>query len=195
MFRSTQKSGRLEMNFNRVLLKLFGEMRQWERLRFEMPHYATEVYSKAEQLRILRENVLLVVRDYNTIINSLQIKERALFRERIRSLDKKIHPGLTKLTWVSEGVLEYFVTDCRGHAHKVRDLIKNYKSSNRRIGASCRKISEMLLVKLDGKRVYENDEFASEQYKYCMATKEKIMETHQDIVTLMKTTHEVCTCR
>ncbi len=82
---------------------------------------------KREQLRILRENVILVMRDYNHIISNLQPRERALFRERIRSLDKKLQPGFTKLTWESDGVLEYFVVECRAHAYKVLSLINNYK--------------------------------------------------------------------
>ena len=32
---------------------------------FETPHYAIDVYNKREDLRGLREHVLLVVRDYN----------------------------------------------------------------------------------------------------------------------------------
>lgn len=179
------------MNFNRTLLKLFGEMSHWERLRFEMPHYAMEVYTKCEQLRVLRENIMLVVRDYNHIITSLQPKERALFRERIKSLDKKLQPGFSKLTWVSEGVLEFFIVDCRAHASKVQALIKNYKVSNRRIGSCCHRMSEMLLVRLDGKRVYEKDEFATEQYKHCQLVKDKLLEIHQEIVTIMKGTFEV----
>ena len=183
------------MHFNRTLLRLFGEMSYWERLRFEMPHYAMEVYSKCEQLRVLRENVMLVIRDYNSIIVSLQPNERALFRERIRSLDKKIQPGFSKLTWVSEGVLEFFITDCRALAFKVHTLIKNYKSSNRRIGGNCQKMSEMLLIKLDGKRVYEKDEFANEQFKHCLSMKDKLLEIHHDIVSVMRENFEVIKLR
>lgn len=70
---------------------------------FEIPHYAADVYAKREELRVLRENVLLVIRDYNRIIDILSVEERTLFKERIRFLDKKILPGLTKLTWSSKG--------------------------------------------------------------------------------------------
>ena len=35
---------------------------------FETPHYVSELYMKKEDLRILRENVLLVVRDYNRLV-------------------------------------------------------------------------------------------------------------------------------
>lgn len=44
---------------------MFQEIHYWERLMFEIPHYANDVYNKREDLRGLREHVLLVVRDYN----------------------------------------------------------------------------------------------------------------------------------
>ena len=53
------------------------------------------------------------------IIAALSQEERGLFKERIRFLDKKIHPGLTKLTWASKGISDYFVNECRIHASKV----------------------------------------------------------------------------
>ncbi len=112
-------------NFNRTLICLFNEMHYWERLRFEVPHYAAKVYRQCETLRVLRENVLLVVRDYNRILLSLDSKERALFKERIRSFDKKIRPGMTKLTWVSTNI-DMFVNECRTHAHKASQIIINY---------------------------------------------------------------------
>ena len=185
------RSGMIEASFSRSLLKVFGEMHYWERLRFEIPHYTADIYRQCENLRVVRENVLLIVRDYNRIISSLQPKERALFRERIRSLDKKIRPGMVKLTWGSEGILEYFVNDCRSHAHKVRVTIENYKASNRAIGARCRKMCEMLLVRMDGKRVYEGREFGEEQCHHRTSAQQKLQELHREIVQIMKRTFDV----
>lgn len=42
---------------------------------FETPHYVSELYMKKEDLRILRENVLLVVRDYNRFVQGMTISE------------------------------------------------------------------------------------------------------------------------
>lgn len=39
----------------------------------------------------------------------------------------------------------------------------DYKNANLTISTNCKKISEMLLVKIDGKRVYDNLEFEDEQ--------------------------------
>ena len=54
------------------------------------------------------------------IIASLSTEERAMFTERIKFLDRKIQPGLTKLTWAARSVAEFFVQDCRQLASKVR---------------------------------------------------------------------------
>ena len=62
---------------------------------------------------------------YNRIIAVLSTEERGLFRERIRSLDKKIHPGLTKLTWASKGISDYFIGECRNNCSKVRGVKLN----------------------------------------------------------------------
>lgn len=148
---------------DRGLLKMFQEINYWERLMFEIPHYATNVYNKREDLRSLREHVLLVVRDYNRIIAALSLEERGLFRERIRFLDKKIHPGLTKLTWASKGISDYFVTDCRINAAKIQAMVDDYKGANQEISTMCVKISELSLIKIDNRKVYENLEFDEEQ--------------------------------
>ena len=57
---------------------------------FEIPHYAADVYQRREELRNLREHVMLVVRDYNRIITELNQDEIGLFKERIKVLDKKV---------------------------------------------------------------------------------------------------------
>ena len=104
----------LEMNFDHSLLRLFQEIQYWEKLQFEIPHGVSEVYHAREELRTLREHVMLVVRDYNQIIEMLSPDERSLFKERIRFLDKKVQPGMTKLTWnAKNNNSDYFVADCR----------------------------------------------------------------------------------
>ena len=63
---------------------------------------------------------------FGRIIAALSAEERALFRERIRFLDRKIHPGLTKLTWASKGISDYFIGECRQNSSKVLRLLKKY---------------------------------------------------------------------
>lgn len=49
---------------------------------------------------------------------------------------------------------------------QVQDIVDDYKNANLTISKNCKKISEMLLVKIDGKRVYDNLEFEEEQVNH-----------------------------
>jgi hypothetical protein len=54
---------------------------------------AQDIVSNKDNLVKLRENVMVVVRGYNEIIEALEPWERLLFVEQIRNLDKKIRSG------------------------------------------------------------------------------------------------------
>ncbi|XP_046574741.1 LOW QUALITY PROTEIN: dynein axonemal heavy chain 2-like [Haliotis rubra] len=191
MCRSMERPPMLDINFNRNMLKMFQEIHYWERLMFEIPHYAADVYSKREDLRNLREHVLLVVRDYNRIIAALSLEERGLFRERIKVLDKKIHAGLTKLTWASKGISDYFVGECRVHASKVQAIVDDYKGANMTVSGHCVKISKTLLVKIDSRKIYENLEFDEDQARLRESVQKQLKEIHEEIVSTMNQTHDV----
>ncbi|CAM4636660.1 unnamed protein product [Lepidochelys kempii] len=56
----------------------------------------------------------------------LSPEERALFKERIRYLDRKIQPGLKKLHWSLKGASATFISECRLHASKVQQYWMAY---------------------------------------------------------------------
>ncbi|XP_034502705.1 dynein heavy chain 2, axonemal isoform X3 [Ailuropoda melanoleuca] len=149
------------------------------------------VAERAEDLRVLRENLLLVARDYNRIIAMLSPDEQALFKERIRFLDKKIHPGLKKLHWALKGASTFFITECRVHASKVQTIVNEFKASTLTIGWRAQEISETLLVRISGKRVYRDLEFEEDQREHRAAVQQKLMSLHQDVVAIMTNSYEV----
>ncbi|XP_063786889.1 dynein axonemal heavy chain 2 [Pseudophryne corroboree] len=191
MVRSQEKVGMLDVNFDKNLLKMFVEINYWERLSFEIPHYLVDIYQRQEDLRNLRENVLLVVRAYNRIIAALSLEERGLFRERIRFLDKKIQPGLTKLHWSSKGASSAFINDCLLHASKIQQIVDNYKASNLNISHCAKLISETLLLHIDGKRVFRDLEFQEVQEEHRRIVQGRLQTLHEEICSLMRTTYEV----
>ncbi|XP_036012662.1 dynein axonemal heavy chain 2 isoform X3 [Mus musculus] len=188
---SQEKVGMLDVNFDKTLLILFAEIDYWERLLFETPHYVMNVAERAEDLRILRENLLLVARDYNRIIAMLSPDEQALFKERIRFLDKKIHPGLKKLNWALKGASAFFITECRMHASKVQMIVNDFKASTLTIGWKAQEMSELLLVHITGKQVYRDLEFEEAQREHRMAAQQKLVKLHQDVVNIMTNSYEV----
>lgn len=55
------------MNFDRQLLAMSQEVQHWERLRMAVPYIAMEIQAQREKYRVLRDNVLMVVREYNKV--------------------------------------------------------------------------------------------------------------------------------
>ena len=191
MTRSELQKNLLDMNFDPYLLKLFSEIQFWEILMFEIPHYAADVYQRRDELRSLRENVLLVVRDYNRIIQDLDEDEIGLFRERIKVLDKKVQPGLSKLNWSNGTGSEYYITDCRAHASKVMQIVTGYKSGNQKIAKKCRSISEDLLVKINNKEVYEELDFYEDQLDHKDEVSKRLQFYYSDIVNEMSSQYNM----
>ncbi|KAF1380471.1 hypothetical protein PFLUV_G00164080 [Perca fluviatilis] len=189
LVRCKDKTAKLDINFDNNLLNLFSEIHYWDRLKFEIPSCVSDIYQDREDLRGLRERALLLIRDYNRIIGMLSPDEFDLFRERIRFMDKKIQPGLTKLLWFSKGASNVFIRECLLHVDKVQLIVDGYKVSNLNISNLCRQISETLLVRLDGKTVYRNLEFEDDQKSHQQSQLQILHSAHQRIADIMTRIH------
>lgn len=54
---------------------------------------------------------MLIVRDYNNIIHTINDKERLLFKEHLDMLDRTIEPGIKRYNWGTSA--DNFVYSCR----------------------------------------------------------------------------------
>lgn len=157
----------LSMNYDRQLLSMSQEVQHWERLRMQVPYIAMEIQAQREKYRVLRDNMLMLVHDYNKVniiagcdqhtasspdsrtalddwqlccctsfvyfalycsflplcvfgsqvLTALDSEERRLFADRIRALDRRIMPGVSKLNWVSDKhALEFYCKEARNTA-------------------------------------------------------------------------------
>jgi len=71
------------------------------------------------------ENVLLIVRDYNHIMNLISDFEKKLFSEHLQELDKTIRPGIMRITWNNNA--ESFAMSCRNSCNMTLKKIKIYQ--------------------------------------------------------------------
>ena len=94
------KVGHLESNFDKQLHKLLIEVVAWKKLAhfgIAIPQYADDFATiQRENLRILREYVMLVVRDYNAIIDSMDESEKKLFKQHLELTEKVKKPSKNK---------------------------------------------------------------------------------------------------
>ncbi len=166
---NTNKVGsEIVCNFDEDLLALFSEVSYWEKFQgeFSIPYVAHDLCNKKEQLRIMRENVMLVVRAYNDIIRDVNAEEKRLFLDHIRKLDRRIGQGMTKLTWQNRGMIEMYVRDCCGHCAEVHSVVKEFKDCKHMINKLTKQISTALLLRVDKNQMYEGDIFEKRQQEH-----------------------------
>ncbi len=70
-------------------------------------------------------------------------------------------------------------------------IVDAYKNANLNIQQNCKAISELLLVKIDGKKVYENLEFDEDQQHHRKSIQQRLSHLHEEIIRIMRQTYEV----
>ena len=189
LFQKSSKSGLLESNFDPKLLKVIIEVQYWTKIQslgyITIPHTVSKLLGKREQLRILRENVMLIVRDYNTIVHTIQDKEKLLFKEHLDMLDRTIEPGIKRFNWGAAA--DAFVYTCRRECQEVFKKVKKFQKNQQRITEEFEKIHTTTLTQIQ-KKLYMLKEFIKEQ-EDCLVQKEVDFKHSFDIIKnkLMKT--------
>jgi len=188
----SKKEGLLQSNFDKSLLRLFEEVRYWEKFQGEVqiPYVAHDISTKKETLLVLREYVMLVVRDYNAIIHELSTEERRLFQEHIRRLDRRIAPGLTKLTWATKGVVDWYLRECRKHCAETHQIVLDFKAKKSVIASECKIIAETFLIKMQKNTVYEGVVFAARQEDHRAIVSEQLESSHRNISNILQEIYE-----
>ena len=186
---STTKSGvEILCNFDSDLLTLFSEVSYWEKFHgeFAIPYVAHDLSNKKEQLRVARERVMMVVRAYNDIVGDIGTDERHLFIDHLRRLDRRIGPGMTKLTWLSKNVVELFVKDCCCSCQETHSIVKEFKESKIAIAKICRQIGASVLLRIDKNQIYEGGVFESRQKDHRTAVSTQFTTASQTVVSILR---------
>lgn len=167
MCRSVTRPGLLECNIDRGLLELCEEARYFEMLGFGVPVHISQIYNKYTTIRLVYESVLCVVLEFNKIIGSLSDKERVLFKALIQNCERRIMPGIYKLTWGSD-MIDAFIAECvketgqvsSGSVNKIKlpkyncsffqlqEFLDVYKKVNLGIVKACEKICDTPIVRI-----------------------------------------------
>ncbi|KAJ3355389.1 hypothetical protein HDU91_005673, partial [Kappamyces sp. JEL0680] len=186
-----RRGEKLQVKFDRDLLRLFAEISYFQRLKCDIPFHVQELYSKKEELRVLRENVLLVVRDYNKISDILSPAEQLLFRERIKFLDRKVNPGLTNLNWDSKGISDFFIKECRRHLADTHKIVQEFLHCNTQIQLQCNAITQTLLWQIENKRIYDLEAFEASQMEHQSIVRKKLVAIYESVLQTLTATFEI----
>lgn len=131
---------------------------------------------------MLREYAMVVVREYNQIIDYMDETESNLFAEHLAATDKVIQPGISRFKWSSKSNIESFLgRSCRGTCHDLFTKLKGFKTNKQKIESKCAEIASSLFLNIDKKRSYLVSEFEEEQEIHRLKVKDKLTQILKDI--------------
>jgi dynein heavy chain len=101
------------------------------------------------------------------VLTVLDPEERKLFSDRIRALDRRIMPGVSKLNWLADKhALEFYHKEARKHCRIADSAVCEFKGTAARINSLCKAIAEGLLINVEKKKLYDYTEFEAVQAKH-----------------------------
>ncbi|KAJ7527535.1 hypothetical protein O6H91_16G059900 [Diphasiastrum complanatum] len=152
------------LKFDPYILGLFHEIHYWKALGWDIPQVAVDFMDNRDDLRFMRTNVLIVIRDCNKILGALDAEERGLIAEHVLQLKSCIGPGLEKLSWITSKIeLEQFLQDVCFKCYVLETTVTQFREAKKKISISCHTINDSWLISMDKKRTYDIAEFNAKQ--------------------------------
>eukprot|EP00605_Chrysophyceae_sp_TOSAG23-4_P000236 GSChrysophyteH1.ASY1.ANO1.273.1 assembled CDS len=183
-----QKHSELICNFDEDLLMLFSEVSYWEKFQgeYSIPYVAHDLCNRRDQLRVMRELVMLIVRAYNEIVRGIEPEQRRLFVDHMRKLDRRMNQGLNKLTWQSKNMIEMYVRDSITACQEVHAVVKDFKECKANIAKLCKQITNLLAVKIEKSQLYEGGLFERKQEAHRQSIMEQLSDSYTKIISTLK---------
>lgn len=117
-----------------------------------------------------------------TLTNALYV----IYLPILSYIDRKITPGLNKITWQSKNVIELFVRDCCGYCHDLHGIIHEFKEGKTTIFRTCKQISNSMLVRIDKNQAYEDGAFEKRQKEFRASICSIFEGFYQKIISVLK---------
>ncbi|XP_045494772.1 dynein axonemal heavy chain 2 [Colias croceus] len=181
MRKSAENPGLLECNIDVNILELCKEAHHWENLKLDIPLHAYAVYNKSKTVFYVYESVLAVVKGYNKILDSLSEDERLLFKPLTTACEKKVQPGIFKLTWTST-MSDAYIADCVTQIGELQDFLTTYKNCNLNLVKIMEQICDTPLIEFDIYNVFEIQVLRETIRKMETEAATKILDMYKEII-------------
>lgn len=156
--RSATHGGLIECNIDRNVLPIFDEAKYFDFMEVPLPASLIQMNPKAAKIIAIYNKVVNVILLHNKILCSLSDKERLLFKEHIKAMDKKLSPGMFRLTY-SDELTDAYISECLKHLNELQHFVDIYKTINMVIVNSFEKISNGKIINMNMKSIGTLNQF------------------------------------
>ena len=131
---------------------------------------------------------MLIVRDYNNIIATINDKEKSLFKEHLDILDRTIEPGIRRHNWGTQA--DNFVYACRKECQDVFLNVKKFQDNVMKINQEMDKISTTTITNVQ-KKLYLLSEFVRQQEDTLKVRESEFVIAFENITKKVMVTYEL----
>jgi dynein heavy chain len=117
---------------------------------------------------------MLIVRDYNGIMQIINQKEKDLFNDHLSQLDRFIEPGIRKFNWTTQA--DAFVNQCRTNCLENFKKINDFQTRHTKVMDQFETISSTILTKIKKGTLYELAKFMTQQEQELKVKQETFKE-------------------
>jgi dynein heavy chain, axonemal len=164
------------MNFDKLILKTINEVQFWQKLSgtVTIPNHINQILAKKEHYRQMREMIMVIVREYNLIINSIGDEFWPLFHEHLHKLDEDIKKGLINLNWNQSNLEGSYIQNCKSACSRTQYIVRTFQGNHKAIYETCNKISRTILSNI-GKELYYLKVFMKQQEEVFKENESKLL--------------------
>jgi len=178
----------LEVTFPLQVALLFKEVEAWERVGYSIPFVAMENAKDKDRINVIRWHVNAMARDYNNILSALEPWERKVFSDKLKALDRKLGPAMSRITWANKGIVD-FCRDVRKLCGGSQTVVDDFKAYTTNIARACREMSNLPLVQIEHKKLYGSAEFEAAQTAHRKTVVETLGRLANDIKSSLKSVY------
>lgn len=138
----------IQCNIDNYIFSICHEAYYFERMQCKLPPSIKQIYAKHNVIKLVHTKVTRIVLHYNKIQKSLSSNDRALFQPLLTEVDRKIMPGILRVTW-DDDFIEQFIVECVKKMDQIYAGIKLYKMTNSYFQRCCEKIARFVICQID----------------------------------------------
>ncbi|SCL97173.1 dynein beta chain, putative [Plasmodium berghei] len=179
----------LENTYNVEIKKVLSEVNFWLKIKDEhifLPNVINEISFHEDRLKISKEYVNRLVRNYNGICMMLNNDQYKIFEFILKNIYNNIENTMFKFNWNKDNIKLNVLFSLLNECINIKTVIATFKKHDEQIKEILNEIEQISIISIDEKRTYTLEEFEEEQNINIETIRSILRDKHTNIIKILK---------
>ncbi|CRH01266.1 dynein beta chain, putative [Plasmodium relictum] len=179
----------LESTYNIEIKKVLSEVNFWVKIKDEkifLPNVINELSFHEDRLKISKEYVNRLVRNYNNICIMLNSDQYKIFEYVLKNIYNNIENTVFKYNWNKDNIKLNILFNFLNECINIKAIIATFKNNDEKIKEILNEIEKISIIAIDEKRTYTLEEFEEEQNINIERIRSILRDKHSSITKILK---------